>query len=114
MNALRACLSFLLLQLFVCSAASLRAQDSVTINLTVDATHVAEKILHSRMVIPVKPGPLTLYYPKWIPGEHQPAGPVTSIAGLKFLSEWPDQFRGGATFSTYSPSIWTFRPVRKA
>jgi len=34
--------------------------------------------------MPVKPGPLTLYYPKWIPGEHGPNGPVASLSGLKF------------------------------
>ena len=27
---------------------------------------------------------LTLYYPKWIPGEHAPDGPVVDLAGLKF------------------------------
>ena len=32
--------------------------------------------------IPVTPGPLTLYYPKWIPGEHAPSGPIQNIAGL--------------------------------
>jgi len=34
--------------------------------------------------MPVKPGPLTLYYPKWIPGEHGPNGPIASLSGLKF------------------------------
>jgi predicted metalloprotease with PDZ domain len=32
----------------------------------------------------VKAGPLTLYYPKWIPGEHGPDGPIADLAGLKF------------------------------
>lgn len=50
----------------------------------VDATQAPEKILHTRMVMPVKPGPLTLYYPKWIPGMHAPSGPVGNLAGLKF------------------------------
>jgi predicted metalloprotease with PDZ domain len=27
---------------------------------------------------------MTLYYPKWIPGEHGPTGPMTDVAGLKF------------------------------
>ena len=31
------------------------------------------------------PGDLTLYYPKWIPGEHAPDGPVIDLAGLKFF-----------------------------
>src|SRR5580692_10321817 len=55
-----------------------------TISLTVDATKTQQKILRSHEVIPVKPGPLTIYYPKWIPGEHGPNGPITSVTGLKF------------------------------
>src|SRR5580700_10536209 len=55
-----------------------------TISLTVDATKTQEKLLRSHEVIPVKPGPLTLYYPKWIPGEHGPNGPIGSVTGLKF------------------------------
>jgi predicted metalloprotease with PDZ domain len=54
------------------------------ISLTVDATKTKNKILHAHLVMPVKPGPLTLYYPKWIPGEHGPDGPITSLTGLKF------------------------------
>ena len=55
-----------------------------TISLTVDATKTPRKLLHSHEVIPVKPGPLTIYYPKWIPGEHGPNGPIGSVTGLKF------------------------------
>jgi predicted metalloprotease with PDZ domain len=55
-----------------------------TISLTVDATKTPRKLLHSHEVIPVKPGPLTIYYPKWIPGEHGPNGPISSVTGLKF------------------------------
>ena len=32
----------------------------------------------------MKPGPLVLYYPQWIPGEHMPDGPIIDVAGLKF------------------------------
>jgi predicted metalloprotease with PDZ domain len=55
-----------------------------TISLTVDATKTPQKLLRSHEVIPVKPGPLTIYYPKWIPGEHGPTGPISSVTGLKF------------------------------
>ncbi len=55
-----------------------------TITLTVDATRTPQKLLRSHEVIPVKPGPLTIYYPKWIPGEHGPNGPISSVTGLKF------------------------------
>jgi predicted metalloprotease with PDZ domain len=60
------------------------ADAAQTISLTVDATKSPEKLLRSHEVIPVSPGPLTIYYPKWIPGEHGPSGPITSVTGLKF------------------------------
>jgi predicted metalloprotease with PDZ domain len=65
-------------------APTLLAQSSQVISLTVDATQAPIKLVHSHIVMPVKPGPLTLYYPKWIPGEHGPNGPVASLSGLKF------------------------------
>jgi predicted metalloprotease with PDZ domain len=52
--------------------------------LSVDATDASKGILHARLRIPVRPGALTLVYPKWIPGEHGPTGPITDLAGLKF------------------------------
>lgn len=51
--------------------------------LTVDATDAARNLVHSKLAIPVKPGPLTLFYPKWIPGEHSPTGPINDLMGLK-------------------------------
>jgi len=42
------------------------------------------KIFHATLKIPAAAGDLTLYYPKWIPGEHAPDGPVVDLAGLKF------------------------------
>ncbi len=59
---------------------------AAAITLTVDATHAPERILRARMTMPVKPGPLTLYYPKWIPGLHEPAGPIANVAGLEFFA----------------------------
>jgi len=55
------------------------------IRLTVDATQAPQKILHAHMLIPVQPGPLTLFYPEWIPGEHMPDGPIINVAGMKFM-----------------------------
>lgn len=62
------------------------AQGDATITLHVDATQAPMKIIHTEMVMPVKPGPLTLYYPKWIPGEHAPDGPILNLTGLKFTA----------------------------
>jgi predicted metalloprotease with PDZ domain len=57
-----------------------------TITLAVDATDAPRKIFHAQMTIPATPGTLTLCYPKWIPGEHGPTGPIQDLAGLKFTS----------------------------
>ncbi|HKQ88472.1 MAG TPA: alpha/beta hydrolase-fold protein [Candidatus Acidoferrales bacterium] len=56
------------------------------IHLDVDSSRAAQKILHAHLTIPVKPGPLTLVYPEWIPGEHQPSGPIIEMAGLKIMA----------------------------
>jgi predicted metalloprotease with PDZ domain len=68
-------------------AGSLAAQSQLApIRLFVDETAAPQKILHASLVIPAAPGPLTLFYPKWIPGEHMPDGPVADLAGLKFTA----------------------------
>ena len=56
------------------------------ITLAIDATEAPRKIFHARLAIPATPGTLTLYYPKWIPGEHAPDGPIADLAGLKFTA----------------------------
>ncbi len=55
------------------------------IKISVDATEAPRKIFHAQLTIPAAPGTLTLYYPKWIPGEHAPDGPIDDLAGLKFV-----------------------------
>ncbi len=52
------------------------------ITLSVDLTEAPRRILHAVEVLPVAAGPLTLVYPKWIPGEHGPTGPLDNLAGL--------------------------------
>jgi len=56
------------------------------IAISVDASQVSQRILHAKLVIPVHPGPLTLFYPKWMPADHSPDGPVWNVAGLKFFA----------------------------
>jgi len=56
------------------------------IRISVDATQAPQKILHAQLEIPASPGPLTLYYPKWMPADHSPDGPIANLAGLKFAS----------------------------
>jgi predicted metalloprotease with PDZ domain len=53
------------------------------IQLSVDATDAARRMFHVHMTMSVKPGPMTLLYPEWIPGEHGPTGPVVNMVGLE-------------------------------
>ncbi|MFP5230184.1 MAG: M61 family metallopeptidase [Acidobacteriota bacterium] len=65
------------------AAFSLSAQTaSNPIRINVDLSDAPRKILHAHMTIPVSPGPLTLVYAEWIPGEHMPDGPIDNLAGL--------------------------------
>lgn len=52
------------------------------LKLSVDITHAALRIFQIEEDIPVRNGPMDLYYPKWIPGDHSPSGPIRDIAGL--------------------------------
>src|SRR5687768_2093119 len=52
------------------------------ISLAVDATDVSRRIYQVRERIPVQPGPLKLWYPQWIPGNHAATGPIDQFAGL--------------------------------
>lgn len=72
----------LILALLVGSGLTAFAQ-ALSIRLSVDATQAARNLVHSKFTIPVRPGPLTLFYPKWIPGEHSPTGPINDLVGLK-------------------------------
>jgi len=58
-----------------------------TLILNVDLKDAPRKVFHVHEVIPVSPGPLTLYYPKWIPGEHSPSGPLQNVSGLIFTAD---------------------------
>jgi predicted metalloprotease with PDZ domain len=69
-----------LIPLMVLSAATLTAHAQIT--LTVDLTDAPRKLLHATETLAVQPGPLTLVYPKWIPGEHMPSGPIDNQAGV--------------------------------
>ena len=65
--------------------AQLRGADA-PIALKVDARDAGRHVLHATLQIPARPGPLTLVYPKWIPGEHGPTGPISDLTGLKLTA----------------------------
>lgn len=59
-----------------------------TLTIAVDATDTRRGIFRVRQTIPVAgPGPFTLFYPEWLPGNHAPRGPIASIAGLRISAD---------------------------
>ena len=57
------------------------------IRLEVDATDLSRRIYRVRETLPVVgPGPLTLLYPQWLPGNHAPTGQLEKLAGLLIRS----------------------------
>ena len=54
-----------------------------TLRLAIDASDNVRGIISGRLAIPVQPGPLTLLYPKWMPGYHSPQNPIELFAGLE-------------------------------
>ncbi len=53
------------------------------VRLRVDLSEAGRRIVHATLSIPVSSGEVTLLYPKWIPGEHGPTGPIVNLAGLR-------------------------------
>ncbi|MFZ1018240.1 MAG: hypothetical protein WAN39_10245, partial [Candidatus Cybelea sp.] len=51
--------------------------------LVLDASRASEGFMETRERIPAVPGPFTVVYPKWIPGEHGPTGPLNDLAALR-------------------------------
>jgi predicted metalloprotease with PDZ domain len=56
------------------------------VRIAVDLRDAPRHVFHAKLKFPVKPGPLTLVYPKWIQGEHSPTGPIVNLTGLKMLA----------------------------
>jgi len=69
-------------------AASASAQDksAPAMTLVVDQTQGARRIAFVHEEIRVRPGAVALAYPKWIPGEHGPTGPIQQFAALRIHS----------------------------
>ncbi len=59
-------------------------EPTAVIDIHVDLRNAPRRIFHAQLSMPVQPGSLALLYPKWLPGEHGPTGPIVDLAGLKF------------------------------
>jgi predicted metalloprotease with PDZ domain len=79
------------------------------ITISVDASEAPRKIFHAKLTVPATPGTLTLFYPKWIPGEHGPTGPIQGLTGLHFTAngqelKWRRDLLDGWTFHVEIPA----------
>lgn len=79
---------FAALVILLASAFPARAADPIQLN--VDASDVTGRVIRSRLEIPVRPGLLTLAYPKWIPGTHGPTTPLADVAGFRLRAKGAD------------------------
>jgi predicted metalloprotease with PDZ domain len=54
-----------------------------TIHLHVDLTDAPRNIYHAHLQIPAHTGEMSLVFPKWIPGNHRPSGPLAALTGIR-------------------------------
>lgn len=83
-------------------------QNMIQEKLRVDASDAPRNILHSTIAIPVSAGAITLVYPKWIPGNHRPTGPIQNLTGLHIKAgeqeiEWQRDFEDMYAFHLQVP-----------
>jgi predicted metalloprotease with PDZ domain len=70
------------LGLILVSLVSSPGTSAQSIRLQVDLTDAPRNIYHAKLGIPAKPGAMTLVFPKWIPGNHRPSGPIAALTGI--------------------------------
>jgi predicted metalloprotease with PDZ domain len=70
---------------FVAKPSLATEQDPAT--LILDASRAADGIMEVRERIPATAGSFTIVYPKWIPGEHGPTGPLNDLAALRISAD---------------------------
>jgi predicted metalloprotease with PDZ domain len=68
-------------QTFIPAASLAPRQHPAT--LVLDARQASRGIIYARETIPARAGDFTIVYPKWIPGEHGPTGPLGDLAAMR-------------------------------
>jgi len=76
--------------IFLLSLLWVRSLAAQSITLHVDLTDAPRNIYHARLKIPAHPGSsvtpageMSLVFPKWIPGNHRPSGPIAGLTGIR-------------------------------
>ncbi|MBS1793524.1 MAG: M61 family metallopeptidase [Acidobacteria bacterium] len=68
-------------------AVSVFAQGAGDVRLALDASDAARNVFHVRQTMTAVPGKFGLFYPKWIPGEHAPTGPLNDLVNLHVTAD---------------------------
>jgi predicted metalloprotease with PDZ domain len=63
--------------------ALLQITQAQSIRLHVDLRDAPRNIYHARLEIPVHAGEMAFVFPKWIPGNHRPSGPIGGLTGIR-------------------------------
>jgi predicted metalloprotease with PDZ domain len=82
-GGLAKCLAMALIAITAAAICASGQENAPTMTLLVDETQAARRIAFVREEIRVRPGALALAYPRWIPGEHGPTGPIQQFAVLR-------------------------------
>lgn len=75
--------ALLFLAVAVLAPAALAQQSAPNMTLVLDESQAPRRIAFVHEEIRVQPGAIVLAYPKWIPGEHGPTGPIEDLATLR-------------------------------
>jgi predicted metalloprotease with PDZ domain len=60
-----------------------RGLSAQAIRLHVDLTDAPRNVYHAHLQIPAHAGQMALVFPKWIPGNHRPSGPIGGLTGIR-------------------------------
>lgn len=69
-----------------CSSQTDAGAPAGPVALTVRLPDPAQQLFYADESMPVRSGPLTLYYPKFLPGDHAPDGPIDAMMGLEITA----------------------------
>ena len=80
------CLLLGLIAMTAGATGALAEPSAPVMTLLVDETQAARRIAFVHEEISVRPGPLALAYPRWIPGENGPTGKIQQLAMIRIHS----------------------------
>ncbi len=59
------------------------ALESQVIRINVDLRDAPRNIYHAHLQVPAHAGEMSLVFPKWMPGNHRPSGPIAALTGIR-------------------------------